>query len=117
VSATARPRKAPADSDAPRSQLLAMPSVLFAGYKVPHPLHPYFLLKVQTDGSLTPREAVTEASLKLLVKLNQMETAFRAEFAAKAADGGLGTTGAADEPYGVGTGGGAWGANRDYMDF
>ncbi|KAM6491913.1 hypothetical protein JOM56_012551, partial [Amanita muscaria] len=28
---------------------------LFASYKVPHPLQPYFLIKVQTDTSLTPR--------------------------------------------------------------
>jgi DNA-directed RNA polymerase II subunit RPB11 len=93
-----------------------MPSVLFAGYKVPHPLHPYFLLKVQTDGSITPREALDQASLKLLVKLQQMEASFKTEFAAKAMDGGLGPAIAADEPYGVGTGG-AWGSNRDYMDF
>jgi DNA-directed RNA polymerase II subunit RPB11 len=93
-----------------------MPSVLFAGYKVPHPLRPYFLLKVQTDGSLTPVQALEEASLKLIVKLQHLEAGFKSEFALKAADGGVGPAVAADEPYGVGAGG-AWGSNRDYMDF
>jgi DNA-directed RNA polymerase II subunit RPB11 len=93
-----------------------MPSVLFAGYKVPHPLHPYFLLKVQTDGSLSPRQAVEEASLKLIVKLQHMEAQFKSEFANKAVDGGVGPAVALDEPYGVGAGA-TWGNSRDYMDF
>jgi DNA-directed RNA polymerase II subunit RPB11 len=37
-----------------RSQLLLNESVIFAGYKVPHPLEPKFILKIQTDGSETP---------------------------------------------------------------
>jgi DNA-directed RNA polymerase II subunit RPB11 len=99
-----------------RRQLLAMPQVLFAGYKVPHPLHPYFLLKVQTDGSITPRAALVEASLKLIIKLQQLEQGFKSEFAAKAVDGAAGTNMGTDEPYGAGAGT-AWGTGRDYMDF
>jgi hypothetical protein len=41
------------------SQLLSMPQVLFTGckvpgYKVSHLLHPYLLVKAQTDVTITP---------------------------------------------------------------
>ncbi|KAJ7746551.1 DNA-directed RNA polymerase, partial [Mycena metata] len=36
------------------AQLLTSPVVLLAGYKTPHPLHPHCLLKIQTNGSVTP---------------------------------------------------------------
>jgi DNA-directed RNA polymerase II subunit RPB11 len=49
-----------------RAQLLATPQVLFAGYKVPHPLQPYFLIKVQTDGSVTPTAVLETACTKLI---------------------------------------------------
>jgi DNA-directed RNA polymerase II subunit RPB11 len=93
-----------------------MPAVLFAGYKVPHPLHPYFLLKVQTDGSLTAQAAVESAAANLMLMLRDLETSFKAEFAAKAVDAPAGAPGAAaDEPYGAGAGS-AWGMGGDYMD-
>ena len=49
-----------------RRQLLSMPGVLFAGYKVPHPLEPYFILKVQTNGIQTPSVAVQEACKQII---------------------------------------------------
>ncbi|KAH8917909.1 DNA-directed RNA polymerase II [Atractiella rhizophila] len=55
-----------------RSQLLLMDSVLFAGVQVPHPLEPRFVLKVQTDGSLTPIQAVKDAITKLVVTLDNL---------------------------------------------
>ncbi|KAJ7887257.1 hypothetical protein B0H14DRAFT_3430750 [Mycena olivaceomarginata] len=37
-----------------------------AGYKTSYPLHPYFLLKIQTDGSM-PLAAVLEAAASQLI--------------------------------------------------
>ncbi|KAJ2922298.1 hypothetical protein H1R20_g14803, partial [Candolleomyces eurysporus] len=95
-----------------RAQLLATPHVLFAGYKVPHPLHPYFQIKIQTDGTITPQDALEQAASKLIGTISDLEAKFRREFTFKGneADG----TGAADDPYGTGT---AWSGTRDYMDF
>ncbi|KAF9073105.1 DNA-directed RNA polymerase [Rhodocollybia butyracea] len=110
-----------------RAQLLTMPQVLFAGYKVPHPLHPYFILKIQTDGTITPDLVLSEACNQLIGTLSTLESKFKREFSFKEADGGPGAASAAggafatsDDPYGTGagTGGGAgWGNRDDYLDF
>ncbi|KAF5343693.1 hypothetical protein D9757_014538 [Collybiopsis confluens] len=105
-----------------------MPQVLFAGYKVPHPLHPHFLLKIQTDGTSPPDVVLSEACNQLIGTLSSLESQFKREFSFKEVDGGAGAGGAAggafatsDDPYGTGTstsGAGAWGNNRDdYLDF
>ncbi|KAG5340372.1 DNA-directed RNA polymerase II subunit RPB11 [Termitomyces sp. J132] len=97
-----------------RAQLLSMPQVLFAGYKVPHPLHPYFLIKLQTDGTATPQEVLEQACTKLIGTMSSLEAKFKREFSFKDVE----ATGAVDDPYGVGgTGGGAWASGRDYLDF
>lgn len=44
-----------------RAQLLTNTQVLFAGYKVPHPLEPYFELRIQTDGTVSPEAAAQKA--------------------------------------------------------
>lgn len=95
------------------SQLLVTPHVLFAGYKVPHPLHPYFQIKIQTDGTITPQDALEQAANKLIATLGSLEGKFRREFSFKGNEA-EGTAGV-DDPYG--TGGGAWSTNKDYMDF
>ncbi|KAJ3991817.1 DNA-directed RNA polymerase [Lentinula boryana] len=109
-----------------RAQLLSMPEVLFAGYKVPHPLHPHFLLKIQTDGTKAPDLILSDACNQLIGTLSSLEGSFKREFAFKEADssGPAGATGAtfatSDDPYGTGagTGGGAgWGNRDDYLDF
>lgn len=104
-----------------RAQLLSMPQVLFAGYKVPHPLHPYFQLKIQTDGSITPQVALQQASEKLIAMMSVLENKFKREFSFKEDDnvtGGAGVQANNDDPYGTGSGGTAWGAKgRDYVDF
>ncbi|KAI8916155.1 DNA-directed RNA polymerase, partial [Gorgonomyces haynaldii] len=41
-----------------RNQLMENPKVLFAGYKVPHPLEHQFVLKVQTTLDTTPMEVL-----------------------------------------------------------
>jgi DNA-directed RNA polymerase II subunit RPB11 len=94
------------------SQLLSMPQVLFAGYKVPHPLHPYFLVKIQTDGTITPTAALEQACTKLIGTLSSLEAKFKREFSFKDVEGV--TT---EDAYGTSTTGPAWTSGRDYMDF
>ncbi|KAJ7185729.1 DNA-directed RNA polymerase [Mycena filopes] len=105
-----------------RAQLLTSPVVLFAGYKTPHPLHPHFLLKIQTDGSITPAAALEAAASRLIATLSSLEAKFRREFSFK--DGETGGTGAFNATAGMGdgdpygSGGAAWGGtSRDYLDF
>jgi len=106
-----------------RAQLLSMPQILFAGYKVPHPLHPYFLIKIQTDGTITPQAVLEQACTKLIGTMSSLETKFKREFSYKDVEGTVGGTGgplANEDPYGGtgGAGGNAWGARgRDYLDF
>ncbi|KAG5652084.1 hypothetical protein H0H81_006347 [Sphagnurus paluster] len=102
-----------------RAQLLSMPQILFAGYKVPHPLHPYFIIKIQTDGTVTPQEVLEQACTKLIGTLASLEAKFKREFSFKdveGAVGGVGSNMAHEDPYG-GAGGGAWSGGRDYLDF
>ncbi|KAI0346679.1 RBP11-like subunits of RNA polymerase [Trametopsis cervina] len=95
-----------------RAQLLAMPQILFAGYKVPHPLQPYFLIKIQTDGSITPAALLEQACNKLIATLASLEAKFKREFAFRDTDG------AQEGPYGAGTNvDNAWPGGRDYLDF
>ncbi|KAJ6595790.1 DNA-directed RNA polymerase [Mycena vulgaris] len=106
-----------------RAQLLAMPAILFAGYKVPHPLHPYFLLKIQTDGSATPQALLEAACTSLIGTMGALEAKFKREFSFKDGEahggvpmGGMGM--GVEDPYGSGAaGGGAWAGQRDYLDF
>jgi len=98
-----------------------MPQILFAGYKVPHPLHPYFIIKIQTDGTITPQAILEQACTKLIGTMSSLETKFKREFSYKDVEGTVGGAAAApgEDPYGTntGTGGGAWGRGRDYLDF
>ena len=89
-----------------------MPQILFAGYKVPHPLHPYFLLKIQTDGSITPQAILEQACTKLIATMSTLEAKFKREFSFKDVEGTV-----IEDPYGtMGTGGQAWPGGRDYLD-
>ncbi|PGH04745.1 hypothetical protein AJ80_08475 [Polytolypa hystricis UAMH7299] len=63
-----------------RSQLLRSSHVLFAGYKVPHPLVPKFVLRVQTDGQISPKEAVITACHELVKDLGALSREFTKEF-------------------------------------
>ena len=60
-----------------RSQLLKDPKVLFAGYKVPHPLEHKFVLRVQTTGDYSPQEAFTNAITDLISEISLMEERFK----------------------------------------
>ncbi|KAL8293637.1 hypothetical protein RQP46_000338 [Phenoliferia psychrophenolica] len=74
-----------------RSQLLLLPYVIFSGYRVPHPLEPRVVLKVQTDGSRTPIQAVQSACDDLIRTLASMKNQFQNEvLKAKAREDGDG---------------------------
>lgn len=60
-------------------QLLLLPFVQFAGYRVPHPLEPRVELKVQTDGTKTPIVAVQEAINALIMLLSRVKKEFSQE--------------------------------------
>jgi len=59
-----------------RMQLLQDPHVVFAGYKVPHPLLNELVVKVRTDGTRTPQEVVVAACNHLLVSSLRIRNAF-----------------------------------------
>ncbi|XP_076344379.1 DNA-directed RNA polymerase II subunit RPB11 [Tachypleus tridentatus] len=60
-----------------RAQLLKDPKVLFAGYKIPHPLEHKFLLRVQTTPEYSPQEAFTNAITDLISELSLLEERFK----------------------------------------
>jgi DNA-directed RNA polymerase II subunit RPB11 len=80
-----------------RSALLKDPHVTFAGYKsmyfylvkfwcsltqclVPHPLFAKFELRIQTDGDVTPKEALVNCSKQLVSDLEILSREFTKEY-------------------------------------
>ncbi|XP_010225435.1 PREDICTED: ras GTPase-activating protein 4-like [Tinamus guttatus] len=61
----------------PNSKLLKDPQVLFAGYKVPHPLEHKIIIRVQTTPDYSPQEAFTNAITDLISELSLLEERFR----------------------------------------
>ncbi len=59
------------------SQLLHDPQVLFAGYKVPHPLEHNFVLRVQTTPDYSPQEALSNAITDLISEVTTLEVKFK----------------------------------------
>ncbi|EJF57369.1 DNA-directed RNA polymerase II [Dichomitus squalens] len=94
-----------------RSQLLGYPSVLFAGYKAPHPLQPHFLLKIQTDGSITPAAILEKACTDLIGMVATLESKFKREFTMNNVEGGV-----QEDAYGVPTSGAQWESGGSYVD-
>ena len=66
-----------------RSRLLKDKRVIFSGYKVEHPLLPKFDLRVQTDGEITPKEAVLKACRDTVQDLAILSREFTKEFELK----------------------------------
>ena len=62
------------------SQVLNDPQVLFAGYKVPHPLEHKFVLRVQTTPDYSPQEALSNAITELISVINTLEVKFKVNF-------------------------------------
>lgn len=58
-------------------QLLKDPRVLFAGYKIPHPLEHRVVIRVQTTASVTPVEVFSSAIRDLISEISSIEEQFR----------------------------------------
>ncbi|KAI9739533.1 MAG: DNA-directed RNA polymerase II core subunit [Cirrosporium novae-zelandiae] len=56
------------------------PHVLFNGYKIDHPLKAEFDLRVQTDGQISPKDAVLQAAKDLVNDLGIMSRQFTKEW-------------------------------------
>lgn len=69
-----------------RMQLHKDPSVLFAGYKLPHPLQYKIIIKIQTTSQSSPMQAYNQAVNDLDKELDHLKQAFEAEMAQKATD-------------------------------
>lgn len=72
-----------------RHAVLALPGVLFCGYKVPHPLEPRVLVKIQTDGSMTPSEALQQACTRLIVQVGSLKQSWAKEVRLSSSGGGF----------------------------
>ncbi|KAF8609172.1 RBP11-like subunits of RNA polymerase, partial [Ceratobasidium sp. AG-I] len=70
-----------------RSQLLANEAVIFAGYKVPHPLEPYFILKIQTNGAFTPSQVLFDACTALIRTISDLKTQFTTKWDLRVLEG------------------------------
>lgn len=66
-----------------RHKLAKSEHVLFAAYQVPHPLFADFKLRVQTDGEVTPKEAVVMACQELVKELQSLDQEFTKEWELK----------------------------------
>lgn len=54
-------------------------AVLFAGYRVPHPLNPLHEIKVQTKRDATPQRVLSDTLSSLIVSTTSLENAFAGE--------------------------------------
>lgn len=63
--------------------LVKHPEVIFAAYRVPHPLVPNVELRVQTTGKITPKEAVQQVIQDLLMQLSTLGQNITREFELK----------------------------------
>lgn len=63
-----------------RMQLLENPKVLFAGYKMPHPLEHQFVLKIQTTADTTPLQVLQSEMNQIITQLNGMIVNFEVLF-------------------------------------
>lgn len=64
-----------------RDQLLNHRSVVFAGYRMPHPLNPEIELKLQTKKESTPAKALGDALNGLIFDLTKLKSQFEGEIA------------------------------------
>ncbi|KAK4945318.1 DNA-directed RNA polymerase II core subunit [Elasticomyces elasticus] len=71
-----------------RDKLLKNSHVTFAAYRIPHPLFAKFELRVQTDGEITPKEAVLASSKDIIQDLNALKTNFTREYELRKMVGG-----------------------------
>ncbi|KAG9393604.1 RNA polymerase Rpb3/Rpb11 dimerization domain [Carpediemonas membranifera] len=70
-----------------RDLLLENPHITFAGHRVPHPLQPELQVQVQTDGSISPEDAMIEALEDMAQMFNEnVESQFAAAYDQKMED-------------------------------
>ncbi|KAK4155457.1 DNA-directed RNA polymerase subunit 2 [Chaetomidium leptoderma] len=83
------------------------PHVLMSGYKIGHPNVPEVLIRVQTDGTVTPREALVNVCKQLVAMYGQLGREFQKELALRqyADQGENGGAGAGAGGSGSGSGG------------
>ncbi|PWN21332.1 RBP11-like subunits of RNA polymerase [Microstroma glucosiphilum] len=94
-----------------RHAVLAVPGVLFCGYKVPHPLEPRTLLRIQTDGRLTPIQALRTGCERIIAQINQVRSSFQTEVSIRMPGGaGVGNLEDLNGAHGGGAGGYGYGA-------
>ncbi|CZS89765.1 related to DNA-directed RNA polymerase 13.3K chain [Rhynchosporium agropyri] len=63
-----------------RAHLLKDPHVIFAGYKIPHPLFAKFELRIQTDGDISPKEALVNCCKALVGDMEILSREFTKEY-------------------------------------
>ncbi|KAL2068740.1 hypothetical protein VTL71DRAFT_15078 [Oculimacula yallundae] len=63
-----------------RAHLLKDPHVIFAGYKIPHPLFAKFELRIQTDGTTSPKEALVNCCKALVGDMEILSREFTKEY-------------------------------------
>ncbi|KAI8936011.1 hypothetical protein NX059_007513 [Plenodomus lindquistii] len=64
-------------------RLLKYDQVMFAAYKVPHPLFATFELRVQTDGTISPKDAVVRCCRDVVQDLQKLNDSFQQEWLGK----------------------------------
>lgn len=64
--------------------MLKDPKVIFAAYKVEHPLFANFVMRIQTEDGYTPRDALQNACGGLIGELDAIKSKFTAEWQLKA---------------------------------
>ena len=64
-------------------RLLKYPYITFAAYKVPHPLFATFDLRVTTDGTITPKDAVVQCCKDVIADLNKVGSSFAIEWSSQ----------------------------------
>ncbi|KAI2608824.1 DNA-directed RNA polymerase II subunit RPB11 [Hypoxylon fragiforme] len=72
------------------------PHVMMAGYKVAHPNVPEVLIRLQTDGTITPREVFVDVCKQLIASLAQLAQNFTREYELRR----MATAGDNDNPSG-----------------
>ncbi|KAG9250065.1 DNA-directed RNA polymerase [Emericellopsis atlantica] len=60
--------------------LKAHPHVYMAGYKIAHPNVPELFIRVQTDGTMTPKDVFVEVCGKLINQLEELKRKFLTEW-------------------------------------
>jgi DNA-directed RNA polymerase II subunit RPB11 len=64
-------------------RLLKYDYIVFSAYKVPHPLFATFELRVSTDGTITPKDAIIKCCRDVVMDLDALKRSFQTEWLGK----------------------------------